>query len=152
SSFGWLAVILENSRSAGRDADCGLEAHAPVGTLQRLLAPSALLDDFVRAQQDSFPFRQIVTWVVQHFLSFLCFLRFGGSNCLQPPSLVAVQARTIAVAMSPKKTRPHQLLSAACSSRSSPGERGLALKTDSTRILHATGRNFRGQIDAHDER
>jgi hypothetical protein len=54
--------------------------------------------------------------------------------------------------MSPKKMRPHQLLSAACSFRSSPGERGLVLKTDSTRILHATGRIFRGQIDAHDER
>jgi hypothetical protein len=54
--------------------------------------------------------------------------------------------------MSPKKMRPHQLLSAACSFRSSPGERGLVLKTDSTPILRVTVRNFRWQIDAYDER
>src|SRR5262249_31762466 len=119
SSLGRLAVVLENSRSAGRDADCGLEAHAPVGTLQRLLAPPALLDDFVRAQQDSLPFRQIVTWVVQHFLSFLCFLRFGDSNS---PSAAATcrcpgkndRGRNVA-----QKKAPAQLLSATCSSRSS---------------------------------
>jgi hypothetical protein len=54
--------------------------------------------------------------------------------------------------MSPTKMRPHQLLSAACRFRSSPGERGLVLKTDSTPILRATVRNFRWQIDAYDER